>query len=113
MRRFSARRRYLTVPEAIHDRIKAMANMLGFCPGSTEADLGLRGLRTLAVRLERHQAQARVLIDWFRARPEVARVLYPGLEDDPGHAICGGISAAPAACSASYFGTIRQRRSRP
>lgn len=77
----------LTVPEAIHDRVKAMANMLGFCPGSTEADLGLRGLRTLAVRLERHQAQARVLIDWFRPRPEVARVLYPGHEDDPGYAI--------------------------
>ncbi|MDX1540472.1 MAG: cystathionine beta-lyase [Geminicoccaceae bacterium] len=45
----------------------------------------LRGLRTLAVRLERHQATALRLARWFEERAEVHRVLYPALPDDPGH----------------------------
>ncbi|HEX6141153.1 MAG TPA: cystathionine beta-lyase [Geminicoccaceae bacterium] len=47
----------------------------------------LRGLRTLAVRLERHQANAMALARWFEAQPEVHRVMYPALESDPGHAL--------------------------
>jgi cystathionine beta-lyase len=49
--------------------------------------LALRGLRTLGVRLAHHQASALEMARWFQARPEVARVLYPALESDPGHAI--------------------------
>jgi cystathionine beta-lyase len=49
--------------------------------------LGLRGLRTLAVRLERHQASALKVAKWLAARPEVARVLYPALPSDPGHGL--------------------------
>jgi len=49
--------------------------------------LALRGLRTLAVRLHRHQETALALARWLQTRPEVARVLYPALEGDPGHAI--------------------------
>jgi len=49
--------------------------------------LALRGLRTLAVRLKRHQETALTLTRWLQARPEVSRVLYPALESDPGHAI--------------------------
>jgi cystathionine beta-lyase len=48
---------------------------------------GLKGLRTLAVRLERHQASALRLATWLQTRPEVERVLYPALPDDPGHAL--------------------------
>jgi cystathionine beta-lyase len=47
----------------------------------------LRGLRTLAVRLQRHQATALELARWFDAQPEVHRVMYPALPDDPGHAL--------------------------
>ena len=47
----------------------------------------LRGLRTLSVRLERHQANALKLAGWLRSRPEVERVLFPALPDDPGHAV--------------------------
>ena len=47
----------------------------------------LRGLRTLSVRLERHQANALRLATWLQTRPEVERVLYPALPDDPGHAL--------------------------
>jgi cysteine-S-conjugate beta-lyase len=49
--------------------------------------LALRGLRTLSVRLERHQANGLRLATWLRGRPEVARVLHPALPDDPGHAL--------------------------
>lgn len=60
---------------------------LGTCPGSEETYLGLRGMRTLAVRLERHQRSGIAVAEWLQSRPEVDRVLHPALPDDPGHAI--------------------------
>ena len=45
------------------------------------------GLRTLPVRLKRHQETAMKLAAWLQSRPEVARVLYPALPGDPGHAL--------------------------
>jgi cystathionine beta-lyase len=48
---------------------------------------GLKGLRTLSVRLERHASNALRLATWLQTRPEVERVLYPPLPDDPGHAL--------------------------
>lgn len=49
--------------------------------------LGLRGLRTLSVRLERHQRNTRAVLDWLGKQGPVAGIRYPGLETDPGHAI--------------------------
>jgi cystathionine beta-lyase len=49
--------------------------------------LALRGLRTLPVRLKRHQETAMKLAQWLKARPEVTRILYPALPGDPGHAL--------------------------
>lgn len=66
------------------DRIK---EALGTSPGSEETFLALRGLRTLDVRLERHQASGIEIARWLAARPEVRRVMHPALEGDPGHAI--------------------------
>ena len=60
---------------------------LGTCPGSEETYLGLRGLRTLDVRLERHMASAIEMARWLSERPEVARVLHPALPSDPGYAL--------------------------
>jgi cysteine-S-conjugate beta-lyase len=60
---------------------------LGVCPGSEETYLGLRGLRTLQVRLERHQRSGLEVARWLQARPEVARVIHPALPEDPGHEI--------------------------
>ncbi|MGO4704207.1 cystathionine beta-lyase [Microvirga sp. 2MCAF38] len=57
------------------------------CPGPEDVFLGLRGLRTLALRLREHEKQALDMARWFAKRPEVARVLHPALETDPGHAI--------------------------
>ncbi len=60
---------------------------LGVCAGPDDVFLALRGLRTLAVRLAHHQQSGLEMARWFSTRPEVARVLHPGLESDPGHAI--------------------------
>lgn len=65
--------------------VKRSAVALGNCPGSEETALGLRGLRTLSVRLARHQQTALALAQWLGRRPEVARVLYPALADHPNH----------------------------
>ncbi|MCC6891114.1 MAG: cystathionine beta-lyase [Hyphomicrobiales bacterium] len=60
---------------------------MGLCVGPEDMYLGLRGLRTMAVRLA-HQYQAGVRVArWFARRPEVLRVLHPALESCPGHAL--------------------------
>jgi cystathionine beta-lyase len=60
---------------------------LGLCVGPEDVYLGLRGLRSLGVRLARHQQSALEMARWLAERPEVARVIHPGLPSDPGHAI--------------------------
>jgi cystathionine beta-lyase len=58
---------------------------LGYCAGPDDIYLAQRGLRTLAVRLARHQESGLRVAEWLRARPEVKRVLHPGLPGAPGH----------------------------
>jgi len=60
---------------------------LGHCAGSEEAYLGLRGLRTMALRLERSAASGLLVAQWMQQRAEVAQVHYPPLPEDPGHAL--------------------------
>jgi cystathionine beta-lyase len=60
---------------------------MGLCVGPDDIYLALRGLRTMAVRLARHNESGLRVARWFEQRPEVARVLHPALESDPGHAI--------------------------
>lgn len=73
--------------EATYRPIKKAAILLGACAGSEDLYLGLRGLRTLGVRMERHQQTGLTLATWLTSRPEVARVVFPALPDDPGHAL--------------------------
>jgi cystathionine beta-lyase len=61
--------------------------LLGVCAGPDDVFLAIRGLRTLAVRLAQHYRSGLEMARWLAARPEVARVLHPALEGDPGHAI--------------------------
>ncbi|MBL4691256.1 MAG: cystathionine beta-lyase [Rhodospirillales bacterium] len=70
---------------AHHLAVKGTANAMGNCPGPDDCYLGLRGLRTLSVRLDRHQENALKVAGWLRDRAEVDRVLYPALPGDPGH----------------------------
>jgi cystathionine gamma-lyase len=67
--------------------IKFYQNAAGGVPGPFDAYLTLRGLKTLAVRMERHCANARRLAEWLTRQPAVERVYYPGLESHPGHAL--------------------------
>jgi cysteine-S-conjugate beta-lyase len=67
--------------------LKDYTGLAGLCVGPDDTFLGLRGLRTMGVRLARHQESGLKVARWLRERPEVARVLHPALDTDPGHAI--------------------------
>ncbi len=66
---------------------KEIANDVGGCISPINAWLILRGLKTLAVRMERHCANAMEIAKFLKNHPKVERVYYPGLEDHPGHEI--------------------------
>jgi len=72
---------------ATHDKLKDAYHQLGLCVGPDDIFLALRGLRTMSVRLARHQQSGLAVARWLARRPEVLRVLHPALESDPGHAI--------------------------
>ena len=67
--------------------LKTAVGTMGLCVGPDDMYLAQRGLRTLGVRLTRHYDSALKIARWLAQRPEVARVMYPALESDPGHAI--------------------------
>ncbi len=67
--------------------LKDTVGTMGLCVGPDDIHLGLRGLRTLGVRLDRHYRSGLAVARWLADRPEVLRVLHPALADDPGHAI--------------------------
>ncbi len=62
-------------------------NAVGAVPGPFDCYLAMRGVKTLAVRMERHCENARAIVEMLTKHPAVARVLYPGLEDHVGHDI--------------------------
>lgn len=67
--------------------LKTTVYTMGLCVGPDDMYLALRGLRTMAVRLARHNASGVQVARWLAQRPEVLRVLHPALESDPGHAL--------------------------
>ena len=67
--------------------LRSAIHQYGLTTSPDDCWLALRGLRSLAARLTRHRENAERLIDWLRDQPEVARVLYPALPEDPGHAL--------------------------
>ncbi|MBD8631925.1 cystathionine beta-lyase [Oxalobacteraceae sp. CFBP 8755] len=76
----------ITRDRALNDRL-ALAHMrLGLGVSPDDAYLVQRGLPTMKMRFERHDASARALAAWFKGRPEIAKVLHPAFEDCPGHA---------------------------
>ncbi len=77
----------ITCTEEIEPRLRQTFKQLGQCAAPDDVYLALRGLRTMAVRLARHQQSATEVAKWLQGRAEVDRVLYPALPEDPGHAI--------------------------
>ncbi len=64
----------------LHERISFAQNSMGAIPGPFDSWIVLRGLKTLAVRMERHEANSRKIADFLEGHARVKRVLYPGLE---------------------------------
>ncbi len=75
------------VREPLWGRLWSTVRQLGICVGSDDAFLVLRGLRTADVRMRRHHQNGLEIARWLEARPEVRRVLHPGLDSHPQHAL--------------------------
>jgi cystathionine beta-lyase len=73
--------------EALYPKVHRFYRQLGMTVSGDDAYLALRGLRTLSVRLERHQRNAHALTEWLAQQPEVAEILYPAWPGSTGHDI--------------------------
>jgi cystathionine gamma-lyase len=73
--------------DALRERLGFLQNSVGAIAGPFDSFLALRGLKTLALRMERHCANGLELARWLQRQPQVARVHYPGLETHPQHAL--------------------------
>ncbi len=71
----------------IAKQIRFLQNAVGAISGPFDSFLALRGLKTLALRMQRHSENGLAIARWLEARPDVKRVIYPGLESHPQHAI--------------------------
>ncbi|GGF40919.1 cystathionine gamma-synthase [Aliidongia dinghuensis] len=73
--------------QEIADRLGFLQNAVGAIAGPFDSFLALRGLKTLPLRMRQHCASANELAHWLEAHPRVERVIYPGLESHPHHAL--------------------------
>jgi cystathionine gamma-lyase len=67
----------------LFERLKFLQNAAGPVPGPMDCWLVLRGIKTLALRMERHDQNARMVSEFLEKQPSVERVFYPGLQDHP------------------------------
>jgi len=77
----------MTNDDAIAEELCYLQNAVGAVPGPLDCFLTLRGLKTLHVRMERHQSNAMTLASWLSEHPAIESVTYPGLESHPQHAL--------------------------
>jgi cystathionine beta-lyase len=77
----------ITCAEPVYEEVRRGVMELATASGPDDCYLALRGLRTMQARLERHQRSAMEVARWLQSRPEVLRVRYPALPDDPGHSL--------------------------
>jgi len=75
----------VTTDAALAERLAFHQNAMGAVPGPFDSWLVLRGIKTLAVRMDRHSANARAVADFLVAHPAVSEVRWPGLPGHPGH----------------------------
>ena len=78
-----------TSDNRIADHLGFVQNAVGAVPGPFDCYLVLRGMKTLAVRMDRHCTNASTIVEVLVQHPRVSHVLYPGLEGHPGHEIAG------------------------
>ena len=77
----------LTNDKKIFDKMKFIQKTIGAVSSPFDCFLTMLGLRTLHLRMERHQENAQAIAEFLESHPKVSRVAYPGLESDPGHSI--------------------------
>lgn len=73
--------------EGIAERMRQMIKTTGACLAPFDAWLILRGIKTLSVRMEKHQENALAIAQWLTTHPKVEKVFYTGLKDHPGYAV--------------------------
>lgn len=73
--------------EEVGERLHFLQKSVGSVLGPQDSWLLLRGIKTLGVRMEEHEANARAVAVWLHGRPDIVKVYYPGLPDHPGHHI--------------------------
>ncbi len=78
----------ITDREDIAERLNMISMTLGNCLSPFDSWLVLRGLRTLPMRMEKHEENAKSIANFLKTLPEVERVFYPGLPEHPGHNLC-------------------------
>ncbi|MCY2931383.1 MAG: PLP-dependent aspartate aminotransferase family protein [Planctomycetota bacterium] len=77
----------LTNDDRLHEQLKFYQNAAGAVPGPWDCWLSLRGLKTLAVRMRQHAANAQAVAEFLAAHPKVRETIYPGLPSHPQHAL--------------------------
>jgi cystathionine gamma-lyase len=77
----------LTSDAGLHDRLRFLQNAVGAVPSPMDSFLVLRGVKTLHVRMERHERNAFQLARFLEGHPQVEKVTYPGLPSHPQHAL--------------------------
>jgi cystathionine gamma-synthase len=114
----------VTSDDELAEQVLFTQNAVGSVPGPFDAWLTLRGVKTLAVRMERHSDNAERVAELLAGHPAVARVYYPGLPEHPGHEVAakqmrrfggmvsfrlaGGRGAALRVCSATEVFTLAE-----
>jgi cystathionine beta-lyase len=93
-------------------QIHFLQNSTGAIAGAFDSFLALRGLKTLAIRMERHQQNAMELASWLEKHPKVARVIYPGLKSHPQHGLaCEQMSGFGGMISLDLKCTLEETKS--
>ena len=77
----------VTTTDELTERVQFLLNAMGTCASPFDCWLVLRGIQTLPLRMRQHEENAIAVADYLRGHPVVKRVLYPGLDSHPGHAI--------------------------
>jgi len=71
----------------LREKLYFIQKSCGAVPGPMDCFLVLRGIKTLGVRMKAHCENGKIIANWLRNHPKVAKVYWPGFEDHPGHAI--------------------------
>jgi len=95
----------------LRERMAYLQNAVGAISGPFDSFLALRGLKTLALRMERQCASALTIAQWLERHPKVRRVFYPGLESHPQHVLARRqMRAFGGMISADLHGTLADAR---